>query len=525
MIINRVKITKFRGFSDVEFSLGTAITVIVGQNGTQKTTVLGILTQPFSITDTGNPIFTEKPLCGGNFKSAFSEKFKFSPTHDKPGEHEWTLYLSQNIGSQNIGEFTTESILRKEKGKPDKFRFWKKGDRKKGAGYIQIPVIYLSLSRLLPIGEDEKLAEDDSIQLNEDEQHFYKEWHNTILILHEDITSHQYVSSNQKNTLGANTNNYDWVLNSAGQDNIGKILLAVLSFRRLKQNHKDHYRGGIIAIDELDASLYPGAQIELVKALRYFASKFDIQFIFTTHSLEILQDAIKLSQDSKLKGQVRTVYLQKQAGKIVSQENISFDFLKNHLNVTLGKTEIPKVFVFTEDQEAQIFVKAILKHRTRDLKFIDCSLGWGNLMELAQKKVPGFAFPDSIVILDGDTASGKRNPNKLSKLRNFLILPGNSRPESLIAQFLWKLDDNNSIWGTINQNYTQQVCFKGYASLEALNNRENAKNWFKKQKQYWGRNAAKVINPWITQNQGDIDQFICNFDALIKKVRTKRGFL
>lgn len=44
MIIKKVHIAKFRGFKDVEFEMGDQITVIAGQNGTQKTTLLGILT-------------------------------------------------------------------------------------------------------------------------------------------------------------------------------------------------------------------------------------------------------------------------------------------------------------------------------------------------------------------------------------------------------------------------------------------------------------------------------------------------
>ena len=74
MIINEIAIKKFRGFQDIHFKLGRSLTAIAGQNGTQKTTLLGMISQPFSITDKGNSLYGEKPLCGGNFKSAFSEK-------------------------------------------------------------------------------------------------------------------------------------------------------------------------------------------------------------------------------------------------------------------------------------------------------------------------------------------------------------------------------------------------------------------------------------------------------------------
>ncbi|OWK69213.1 hypothetical protein CBW18_18150 [Pedobacter sp. AJM] len=43
-------------------------------------------------------------------------------------------------------------------------RFWKKDDRSKGSVYIQLPAIYLSLKRILPIGEDNVLKESDSAE-------------------------------------------------------------------------------------------------------------------------------------------------------------------------------------------------------------------------------------------------------------------------------------------------------------------------------------------------------------------------
>ncbi len=66
MIIKSVHIEKFRGFEDVEFELGKKVTAIAGQNGTQKSTLLGIIAQPFSVKDSplsvSNTSYTQK-LC------------------------------------------------------------------------------------------------------------------------------------------------------------------------------------------------------------------------------------------------------------------------------------------------------------------------------------------------------------------------------------------------------------------------------------------------------------------------------
>ena len=92
MKIEKVSICKFRGFKEQQFELGSQLTAIAGQNGTQKSTLLGMITQTFSIPKE-NPMYGEKPLCGGSYRSAFSEKFRLSPIFDKPKEHEWSLFF------------------------------------------------------------------------------------------------------------------------------------------------------------------------------------------------------------------------------------------------------------------------------------------------------------------------------------------------------------------------------------------------------------------------------------------------
>lgn len=75
MIIDRIDIAKFHGFKDVGFKLGTNITIIAGQNGTQKTTLLGLLGQPFSLRL--HPLMKdEKPLCGRVLLVAIQRKIQ-----------------------------------------------------------------------------------------------------------------------------------------------------------------------------------------------------------------------------------------------------------------------------------------------------------------------------------------------------------------------------------------------------------------------------------------------------------------
>ena len=100
MIIEKIHIEKFRAFDDVSFSLGRRLTAIVGRNGTQKTTVLGMIGQPFSISINSHPLFGSATLDGYDFKSQFSEKFKFSPL-EQAGKHVWTIFFSNNFAQKH----------------------------------------------------------------------------------------------------------------------------------------------------------------------------------------------------------------------------------------------------------------------------------------------------------------------------------------------------------------------------------------------------------------------------------------
>ena len=491
MNIKKIHIKKFRGFRDISFNLGSCLTAIAGQNGTQKTTILGLLTQPFTITDDTNPIKNEKPLTGGNFKSAFSEKFKLSEL-DKPGSHEWTLY------TDNSNEpFTLVSIPRDKK--ENTIRFWRKGTKEKGSGYLQLPVIFLSLNRLIPIGEDNDI-DIGSIHLTSEEMDFCIKYHKKILLLQDNIEKAEYLESKIKNTIGVNTQDYDWKQNSAGQDNIGKILLAILSFKRLKEKYPEYYKGGILSIDELEATLYPASQEKLVEFLSEQATLLNLQIFFTTHSLEILK---KLEINSSPKNKI--IFFKKVNNNFIPYDDYTYEDIVDILTVTSSiKAKSKKIKVFCEDEEARIFVKQILGTKiTKHLEFNKLNLGGQEYISLVKRKIPSFNFPNSLIILDGDM-----KPKIPKRLQHVLSLPSNLSPEKTLANFLNSLEDTNALWESIGTHYTKQVCFRNYILEEILEDRTKAKKWFNEQKnKYWGRNAHKVINPWIKQNEKEIKEF------------------
>ena len=506
MKIKKIEIKKFRGFENIEFKVGENLTAIAGQNGTQKTTLLGILTQAFTITDDSNPIKQEKPLTGGNFKSAFSEKFKLSENRDIVGSHEWSLYMD------NIEEpFTITSIVRDKSS--NKIRFWRKGTKAKGSGYIQLPVIFLSLKRLIPLGEDENINV-RSINLTKEEVSFLNKYHKKILLLQDNIKKTNYLESKIKNTIGVNTDNYDWKQNSAGQDNIGKILLAILSFQRLKNKYPVHYNGGILAIDEIEATFYPAAQEKLVEFLSEFSGKLNLQIFFTTHSLDILKKLDTKHNKNKI------IFFKKIDNKFFPHDNYTYQDIKQILRViSTDKAQTQKITVYCEDDEGRVFAKQLLGQKiTKNLDFNSLNLGGQSYITLVKHKFEYFNFPNCIILLDGDVN------NIPKKFKHIINLPGDKSPERLIADYLNSLSDTDNFWASIGEHYTKQVCFRNYTYEEIFEDRKKAKEWFNEQKkQFWGRNASKVLNPWIQENKETVEKFKGNFITQFNLIADKTG--
>lgn len=508
MIIKKVRIEKFRGFKNVEFDMGGQLSVIAGQNGTQKTTLLGILSQTFSLRG-HDTMSKEKPLCGGNYISSFADKFKLSSTFDTANSHEWSLFLYNSEEP-----FVIQSINRDKT--TGEIRFWRKGDRSKGSGYIQLPVIYLSLKRLFPIGEDDKIIQSTNVELDSDEIKLYQELHNEILISLDDIVQTNYLESPNKNTLGVNTDYYDWMQNSAGQDNIGKIILALLSFRRLQKKYIEDYKGGLFVIDEIDATMYPASQNKLIDVLRKYSSKLSIQVIFTTHSLSLLEKACalqtELANKKNTSDQIKVIFLEKKDKHINIINNVPFATISNRLNVVVSKVEKTKIDVFTEDKETAILAKKLLGRKSSNFKFIDVTIPCSTLMDLVYRKVPSFIFPKSIIILDGDVRNDRANNKKIKDAKNILLLPSSNSPERMLAKLLYELNDDDSLWEELNPDYTKQVCFRDYSYNEIMSNRDKAKCWFKSQhKELSDIWCSKIIKKWKNDNKEEFERFIVDF--------------
>ena len=76
MIIKSIEIEKFRAIENLSLDIGKNITAIAGRNATLKTTLLGMLGQPFTISK-GHPMYGCTTIDGYNFIMAQLSRQKF----------------------------------------------------------------------------------------------------------------------------------------------------------------------------------------------------------------------------------------------------------------------------------------------------------------------------------------------------------------------------------------------------------------------------------------------------------------
>lgn len=546
MIIKSVEIEKFRAFEHATFSLGKRITAISGRNATQKTTLLGLIGQPFTISK-GHPMYGCKTIDGYNFRSQFKEKFKISPEHDIIGQHKWKLELHNGIYEQNY--YSVESIARRQSGQTPTLRFWNAESRARGAGYIQLPVYFLSLSRLFPIGESGK-TQAVPFTLTPDELNYCITNYRTILSI-QHMSDNPSVGiekgSSSRTFAGVSDDTHDIFTNSAGEGNVTRIILAVLSFKRLQEQYGRDYKGGILLIDELDATLYGFSQAKLVDYLWQAAKDYKIQIIFTTHSPIILKCVNKYQRKERHDRGIglplfaydsSIVYLEpkynQEGTRTIMPRNIStsteLNQILNDINLTVPSSN-SKLNIYCEDKRAIAFLQYLLSsvlNINLDLymSFIDIDLGWTNYIQLADKGVP--EFRKNIIVLDGDVPQNPdfQKPTTRSREQivqeagNFMFLP------LVIEKDLFASLKDHSAFSRFQTSFsrvpgfTYDVCFNNWP-LDVTNYKTiDFKAWYAQTESILGDQTV-LFHFWCSEHQQEVETFVENFIDVFNRFAEK----
>ncbi|MFW2899484.1 ATP-dependent nuclease [Carnobacterium maltaromaticum] len=498
MYIKKVHIKDFRAFSNSEddtiINLGKNITCIAGHNGIGKSTILAILSNCGELK-----VRDGKHLNGLPFRGEYSQIIKGDERFDTTGK-KCEIFFDDLPRIDNNNPYLPELSFRATfQGKTsNKISYTQKEilfeDPETGLEYTEIyykkieeqirkiryrllpirteqrptekklnwPTYYLGLSRLFPVGETDEMVEntiDESVLTQ------VKDIHKSILSSTDTPIngSHvQYSNDINKSGFGIETENYGGLANSSGQDNLGQILLTIFSFEKLKNTLGNSYNGGIFLIDEIDATLHPSAQNKLFDFLKTKSIELNLQIVFTTHSLSLMEHITRMNQLTEHNPTIKLIYLTNSHAKIEVETNPTYLFIKNDMLLTYSGVENNiTVPVMTEDKTARWFLNKILETSSENFKFqmLEVSFGWEQILALIVNDF--YYYRNQINILDPELnlpenakhvqakLSGSRFKFKAETTKNtslVLALPGDKPIEQLLWEYLESLEANHTFY-------------------------------------------------------------------------------
>ena len=532
-------IEKFRKFTNKEIKLGKKINVFSGQNGVGKSNLLSLIATTFGTKD--------RRATGGNFFPEFSDYFI---KNQKEVFKNYKSYLKVLIND-------TDKFEERRHGYKDS-RKENRGIRvlprpssyfgnnsTTGQSKIPVPTIFLSLSRLFPVGEttlSKKGIRSDNRHFNAEIFEKYKELYNFILpnsisnIAGDNQLIHKNVVKNSN--LHIELDSATPETQSVGQDNIGCIISALIDFYILKDTLGENYSGGILCIDEVDASLHPDAQLRLFKLLEKLSNDLFLQIFLSTHSLTINKEILKL-QDKSI-NDYKMIYILDPMRPRISAIS-SYEELKADL---FDRTNYyrPKVKVYCEDEMTNFILSEILSDNTLELlnlnlnldlpsyEIIPVHLGCNNLKALPECDNH---FGTVAIVLDGDAKTERTHLLKkyinghdfkgftsLKLPENCVALPTYLPPESFLYYISYQLvhcPEYDSFWDEIEKiqearlytksklnNVLSRFSITDTFSNDSLKNKEiisELKNFFK---------LSKAISYYYTQekNKAEILEFL-----------------
>lgn len=535
--LKKLTIEKFRALNDVAVEFGDYITVVCGKNGTSKSSILGIAAQIFSFEKdyVKDESLAFRQIAGGMFKSQYSDHFRISEKFDVPGSMSVNIDLIDGYTNQPATA-KLELMKRGKSPRPVVRNNSTAAESSNTSRNFTHPVIFLSLKRLYPIAaRDYKLGDFDYL-----EQH-KKDF---IALTNELLNRNALLATGTDGTISsavAHGENYDQDSVSAGEDNAGQIILALMSFRKLKEDYSD-YKGGLLLIDEADAGLFPTAQVNLLKMLDRECKNLDLQVVMTSHSPVLIEYAYEQSRQFRRK--YKTIYLSNTYGNVQVMQDWSWAQISADINTktidTSSGVSLPRINIYFEDKEAEDFFATLL-YRQPIKKFTnpmsEVSLGCSNYLQLIQKKIPEFS-ERSIVCLDADQGSQVTGKS----YKTVTLLPGHLPPDQLVFEHLYNLPAAHPFWKNELQ-FTRDVFTN--AAREVLNEfsingdsvevkeRVAAYTGTKKPREVFKRfykgvefqklltSGAKSYNPWkhwIDNNPVLINEFLENFKTAVHGV-------
>lgn len=416
--------SSIRGLGQFEMTFNYPITVIVGENGSGKSTVLSLISCAFHNNTNFCPMSLLSKTRRQRRHYTYGDFFAFTAT-------ERGIMADIKITSTFLSDKKTSDTRSKSpKGK------WKEYDtRPKRA------VSFLGINRILPPSESKTYRNYSRIFsaniLPMDSSQDLVNYMNRIF--KRDYTDITQAIHNKYRLYGCTrkTGSYTGFNMGAGENAVLQLLCEILSAGN----------GALIVIDEIELGLHVQAQRELMEILKELCLKKNTQIICSSHSSTILGS---VPHDAR-------VLIKARPSTIDVIYGISEEIAVTELSgVVTAEKEI-----LVEDNVAKAFLESVLpcniRRRVEMIVLGSASTSMLNAMETHIRE-GRFNF---LVIMDGDQNKDKKQridsvKNRLSdcktvsseKVNDYLeksisFLPGKEWPEKVILEGLIKSDDLN----------------------------------------------------------------------------------
>lgn len=450
-MIRKLRIKQYRKLKNIDISFENKVNIISGTNGTCKSSLLYLVSNAFQevkrtaewLNDTTviGKINSVNP--GMNLKierlTRGDEKYN-DPAKGETG----SLFVCEYDDGMEL-EFRRHNSRVKEKN-----RFALKPKYKKGASETlpQCPVVYLGLARLYSFGEYHqevsKINKKLPKQYSDIIRDIYKSFTGITIgnIELQDMKEIKRRAKFETDHEGIDSNTI-----SAGEDNLLIIITALVSLRYYYESiiSKRDYES-ILLVDEVDATLHPEYQYQLLDLINDYADKYHIKCIFTTHSLSMIEYALEKNNN--------VIYLIDNISDIRVMDDADIYKIKMYLhNKTRDDIYMNRCIpVFSEDYEARVFIECLFEYYNRNYNsfhqiqslfhFVNASISGDALIEIFKDDKIIKSTMRSICIIDGDKPSGHN-------LNNYTItLPGGLSPEKLVFQYAEQLFNNDDDFWT-----------------------------------------------------------------------------
>lgn len=529
----------WRKLSGLSIPIAPRLTVIAGHNGIGKSSILGFIGNASGFDVRLEDGRTIKTYSGSSFQTEFSEQFRLTEqdvTSRKRGTGRILLsYKVDNIETPFVK--TCKVGLNKD----GRYRVVPRNksnatEHDIGASQkVQLPTIFVSTSRLIPIGEDPEAEVKDLAKMHPEDRKLISDFLNHVLCA--DEASHDAIQDLRVTFGGKGKHtllpkfyhkgkNYDGTAISLGQGAITAIATALASFNRLFRVLKHNYKGGILVIDEIEDGLHPRALLNLMQRLCGLARKLHLQVIVTTHSLVVL-DLIRSKIVNESQAVDKIIYLKDTTNPVVE---INPDVDEMWSEMTLSATSYrksmqPPIYVYLEDDEALYVLRCILKFKKSSfsekeivkarIHKVPLKLGAHQLMELVSNPKADHFYKHSVCVLDGDQdIAAIKNDRCIT-----LPAPFGQSPEKEIYSFLKANKEKGStVIKKLSSDFIKNYISKLDDSLleDVKKEREHYKKWFKEIRP---AHRDSILEAWVSYYDNEVSNFLEKYKAALRCAR------